>query len=460
MPTRRHDALPISKTVLGSRNNQFVPVFTLLLLVLIAQLFVLPKAQIVQAADEPVTPSNAADGSTNTGAVVTGLGISSPGAIFLPMARSAGRTTQTNPSGSTKIVQGLFYDRPGNASVSEVASKAGVVVLTRGNWRYRDELRAAGFKGVALQYLNSSEAAGPGPYANSSVACDSNYSPPNNTVANQQGDFCKYIHPNESWFLHNGRGERLYTRLGNGVRYHMNPASEGWRNFARSRMARDLIGDSSQAKIGFDGLYLDNLPMKLYKLQNQLSNSDGRVQEYGDDSVFRSAVLGYVGFIGDKLRPAGPLYANLIDDWAVSVNDYLAYTSKLDGYLNEAWALGYENRELSAARWNEYMSIAETTLGQGKGLIGVVQGSRYDSKRQQFGLASYLLITNNSKAFFRYADASQYGDWWQYSNYSITLGAPKGKRYQQGSLWRRDFECGYVTADPGTRTGNIVRTCN
>ncbi|PLS81530.1 MAG: hypothetical protein CYG59_05700, partial [Chloroflexi bacterium] len=214
----------------------------------------------------------------------------------------------------TSVKQALFYDAPSDGtSLATVAARAKLLVFTRGRIGYLNDLRKAGFSGKGLQYILSNEVIGP--WTTPGSSCNSSSTPVNNNVANQFGDFCKYIHPNESWFVHNGRGERLTNKHSDGrYSYHMNPASNGWREFARTRIARDLIGDSVKPKIGFDGIYLDNVAVRLYKLQKQLSTSDGAVREFGSDSAYRSAIAGQLAYYGQVLRPAGPLWANVIDD--------------------------------------------------------------------------------------------------------------------------------------------------
>jgi hypothetical protein len=374
--------------------------------------------------------------------------------IYIPIISKpqAAPTTKT-------VKQAVFVNYPKDTAMEVVAAKASFVVLARTERRYRDNLRANGYTGKVIQYFMSNEVAGPGPYANSSAGCDSSFVPPINQVAHQVGDFCKYIHANESWFLHNGAGHRLYSWNGGRVFYHMNPASSGWRTFALQRMVRDVFGDSVQAKLGFDGIFLDNVSPKTYKLRKQVDNSDGIVREYSTDAAYYDAVRSYLATLSGTLRPGSLLWANIIDDYRVSKATYMGYVDHLDGWLNEAWVVGWNSGPLSVEEWLVHLEVAEATLQQGKALIANVQGTRYDYARQQFGFASYLLITNNSKAYFRYANAAKYGEWWQYDTYNATLGAPLGRRYQVGTSWRRDFQCGYVTVDPTTRTGKIVQTC-
>jgi len=368
----------------------------------------------------------------------------------------------TSQAAGTKTVrQAVYVNKPKDTAMEVVAAKASIVVLPRTEWRYREDIKANGYTGKVLQYFMANEVNGPGPYGSSSSSCDSSYVPHINQVAHQTGDFCKYLHPNESWFLHNGAGKRLYSWNGGRVFYHMNPASSGWRAFALLRMKRDLFGDSVQAKTGFDGIFLDNVAPKTYKLRNQVDNSDGTVREYSSDTAYRDAMRGYLSNLSSGIRPNSLIWANIIDDYRVSKTDYMSFVEYLDGWLNEAWGVYWSGKYLTTEEWNLHLELAEATLQQGKGAILNGQGSRYDYSRQQFALASYLLVTNNSKAYFRYSDATKYGEWWQYDNYNVTLGAPLGRRYQSGSTWRRDFECGYVTADPTTHVGKIVQnTCS
>ena len=445
MPTKRRVAL--SHTMISPRLKAWCQRWFMLWLAVIMCLLPVLFESSAYAQDEVNVEDQAvqaAGGST----------------VYIPQVH--GNAVSRSLSGSGLVRQGMFYDAPADGtSPRTVAQRASVVVFTRGKIRYLNELRQQGFRGLALQYVLSNEVIGPGPYANSSAACDRAFTPTNNNVANQLGDFCTYIHPNESWFLHNGKGERLYSRTGRGVAYHMNPASAGWRAFARARILRDLVGDATQARIGFDGIYLDNLAVGTYKLRHQLSNSDGVVREYPTNESYRAAAIGYLDSVVAPLRAGGPIWANLIDDFENTAAEYQAYVDRLDGYLNEGWAVGYVGRTgPSPARWHEMLTIAERAQRQGKGVFAVVQGHRTDHARQRFGLASYLLITDLQRAVFRYANAEAYHEWWQYDNYQVALGAPQGARYQVGSTWRRDFACGYVEVDPAARTANIVQTCD
>ena len=80
----------------------------------------------------------------------------------------------------------------------------------------------------------------------------------------------------------------------------------------------------------------------------------------------------------------------------------------------------------------------------------------------RIALASHLLVAGYG-ATIRYGDGTgsentspSYYELWRYPEYDARLGGPTGGRYQAGDIWRRDFACGYVTADPASHVGTII----
>lgn len=360
------------------------------------------------------------------------------------------RDTVVRAADEPSARQAYFYTPPTDGtSVTTMATTSRFLILTEGGERYRNSLRSAGYGGQVLQYVVASESEGPGPYANSSAACDASYDPLSNQAADQVGDFCKHLHPNESWFLHNGAGKRLYHYWDGRLYYHMNPASSGWRNFALTRMKADL------SSLGYDGIFLDNVELSMGKVRAQLANSDGVVKEFSGDAALRDAWAGYLATLSAGLRSNGVLWANMVADLN-NGDTWDLYLQHLDGGMFEAFATGYSG--LTAARWNNNLRQAESALANGKGVLMVGRGSKSDSARQQFAFASYLLVTTGAEAYFRYGHSGSYGQWWQYANYDVALGDPLGPRYAVGANWRRDFDCGYVVVDPVARSGQIVET--
>jgi hypothetical protein len=360
------------------------------------------------------------------------------------------QASRAAPAKSAQL--GLFWNDPKDGtSVETIAATARIVSVSQGRETYRDSLRAAGYTGKVLQYMLAGEVEGPGPYANSSAACNSSYTPLHNQVADQRGDFCRYIHPNESWFVHNGAGKRLYATEGTRVKYYMNLASPGWRAFARARMVADL------QSLGYDGIFLDNVDLSRFRVTSRVNNADGTVRELPSDAAYREAWVGYLQVLSGAIRPGKQLWGNLTADLFDGTN-WNAYMQHLDGAMSEGFATGYSASGLSVSRWTNMMQQAETAMAAGKGVLAVAQGEKADNARQTFGLASLLLVSDTTNGYFRYAKAGHYDQWWLYNNYDISLGAPRGPRYQVGAVWKRDFACGTVTADPHLRTGTITAT--
>ena len=356
----------------------------------------------------------------------------------------------TQPS----IKLGYHYKPPEDGTTAAtLAQQVSFMILTKKDEPFRDELRAAGYEDVILQYVLASEVSGP-PTRRAADACDTDHKPFANNVADQRGDFCTLIHPHEDWFLHNSKGQRLY-RDEELHFYSMNPGSAGWRAFVLSRLKQRMFGDETMPPLGYDGIFFDNVELNLYKDQHQLSNSDGVVQEYSSDADYRAAWSGWLAEMRKGLGTTVPLWANLIngsnraDEW----NEYLPY---LDGGMNEAFATGY--RTLSPEEYVNDLQQAEYVLAQGKGFYANSLERESGVDLEPLALASYLLVMQpDAPIYFRYTALDEsYADWRTYANYNVRLGAPLGPRYAIKSGWRRDFSHGYVTVDPLKRTAQIV----
>jgi hypothetical protein len=140
-------------------------------------------------------------------------------------------------------------------------------------------------------------------------------------------------------------------------------------------------------------------------------------------------------------------------------SDWNQFLPHLDGGMYEAFATGYTGSNLSVAKWEGDLEQAEYALAQGKGILAAAQGSKGDTTRQAFALGSYLLVTNMGPAYFRYAQAARYKEWWTYPNYDLQLGQPSGARFKLADgRWRRNFNCGYVIVNPAAATANIVKS--
>jgi len=348
-----------------------------------------------------------------------------------------------------------FHKPPGDDTPANVIADAHRYIHLTGpsDVEFRDELRAAGYKGPVFTYVTAYAVEGPGPYRDTSAACDEGYTPYDNNLAWERGDFCRYIHPHESWFLHNGAGERLVDDyFGTGrYTYVMNPADDGWRAFAQERLLY------IKEHWGYDGLWLDNVDLDLGRPTQESKNSDGRVKEYLSDAEWRSAMAGWLQEVRATLGD-WPVWANLVGG-EIEPEAWDAYAPYLDGAMDESFSVRWIDDWRTDEEWEAQLQRAERWLDAGKGLVMVGQGPREDKERMLFTLASYMLVANE-KASYRYTRYDQYYDaLWLYPEFDTArgLGAALGPRYEvEKGVWRREFASGYVEVDLRTHSGKVV----
>jgi hypothetical protein len=349
----------------------------------------------------------------------------------------------------------MFYHPPDDGTpVRSLVDRVSHVIFTRGDERYFQQMREAGFSGPAFQYLVANEASGPERVLKGSDRCGP-YLETGNDVTGIARDFCNALHGDERNFLHNGRGERLYTTAsykdGNTTRtryyYLMNPGAPGWRDYFTKRAGENV------ASLPYGGLFLDNIDLSRRRGLEHGENSNNVVAEYRSDRDYREAVVGYFGQMRGALGTT-PIWANFTegDD---SADDYAEYLPYVDGVMNEYFITQARGQTVGPNRWLSQIQQAESVLGQGKSFLAVAQGSRTENNRMRFALASYLMIAGPN-TYFRYADGELYEQMWSYGDYEDRVGSPLGSRYRAGNLWRRDFTCGYATVDVERRAGEII----
>ena len=360
------------------------------------------------------------------------------------------------PSQSSPFGLAWFHKPPEDGTTAqELAAQHSYVHLTgAADIPFRNELRAAGYKGPVLTYVTMNAVEGPGPYRDSSASCDDSYTPHDNQLAFYKGDFCKYIHTHESWFLHNAAGVRIVDDYFSSGRYSyvMNPADPGWRAFAVERLK--LVKD----EWGYDGIWLDNVDVDRTRVMSELTNSDGGLREFSDDDAWREAVKGWLAEARQVLGDY-PIWANLVGG-GLRADAWDPYAPYLDGAMDESFAVRWIDGWRGSDQWQAQIQRAQRWLGMGKGLIAVGQGPKDDAKRMRFTLASYLLVAEGTHATFRYTRFdTYYSQLWLYPEYETArqLGAPLGACQEVSpGLWRREFERGYVEVDVQGHKGRLV----
>jgi hypothetical protein len=346
------------------------------------------------------------------------------------------------------------YYETGGIDAQFLAEHVDWLMLRYGAEELRAEVRRLGYRGPVPQYVLLFQIVGPGPYDRADDRCENDYTPLQNN-AMWTDDFCELVHPNEDWFLHNRDGERLFVkeRLWDGseaYQYYMNPGSAGFRAFWVEQLRR-------QQDAGWESFFLDNVAATYEHIADRADNDDRAVAEYESVGQWQDAVVGMLGAIRAAF-PERQIWGNIVEA-PPTADAWDAYRPQLDGIQEEHFAAGWAGRPpLSPEAWLAMLQRAEGTLVDGKGVLLYTQGEQGDFARARFGLASYLLVaTPDSRALFRYAHTTHYEQLWWYPEYDLELGAPRGRRRQEGDLWVRDFACARVSVDPARQQATIER---
>jgi hypothetical protein len=328
-----------------------------------------------------------------------------------------------------------FYKPPGSDSLLDLPRYFETFILTRNDEVERDLLKNLGAGGPFLQYLRFDAIQDPG-------SCSAQ--PYRNQVADRVGDFCWISVQHPDWFLLDAGGRRI---VHDGY-VMMDPGHAGWRAFWLARVRQ------SQEESGWDGVFLDNVEASLAKRRER----GALPVKYPDEAGYQAAIEGFLAYIyGTYFRPQGrPLQANVIAlDESGSPEVWFRYLQFLDGVMEERFAVDWLSAYLHPVGWESQLARIERAQALGKQVTLVSQGNRNDLERQQFALASYLLVSGDY-ARFRYSHHTAYRELWLYQNYGLDLGRPLGPRYYAGRAWRRDFERGQVWVDPVSHQAEIV----
>jgi hypothetical protein len=324
--------------------------------------------------------------------------------------------------------------------ISTLVARDSQMILSGSDYEvgFLQQVRAAGWSGPVLEYIDLPFAMGPSS-ALSGGSCPAGYEGYTTTWTSGANEFCSQVNPNESWFLHNGAGQRIYRNNGDGsYLYIMNPASSGWRSYVVAKVGR--IASSYH----MDGLFLDDAWATATRPRSRETNSDGTCRECGTDAQWHAAVLGEL----QAIKAAGgsrPAWVNT-DDTAQS-----GYPSAVDGFMIEDLGTGWcDGCWMGQSEIEQRLTDVDAAVAAGKQALLVGQGdSRQSLAQMRFSHALYLMVAG-SNVTYRFHNASDYRSFWDYPEFSWELGSPSGPRYKPSpTVFRRDFSNGAALANMG-----------
>ncbi len=116
---------------------------------------------------------------------VTALESEAPAVPEQPGLERVGQAVDKDPLSTVQLGY-HFKPTQDGTSAATLARQAALIVLTKNDEAFRDELRAAGYQGKILQYILANEVDGPEPGAD----CDNAFEPWQNQALNRPGEFC------------------------------------------------------------------------------------------------------------------------------------------------------------------------------------------------------------------------------------------------------------------------------
>ncbi len=129
-------------------------------------------------------------------------------------------------------------------------------------------------------------------------------------------------------------------------------------------------------------------------------------------------------------------------------NGYNKWIDVYDARFIEWW-IQYEKKPLGGDYWLMFVQSAEETVNTGKSLCVAQYG--YGKEQRIYGLASFLLISNDhSYYYFNDGGSIDYAkplEW--YPEYELQIGEPAGAYYVKDGVYQRDFTNGKVLVNPG-----------
>lgn len=352
-------------------------------------------------------------------------------AVFLaaiaPSVGLGGRDAAA-PSRPTRLA--WFYMRNDDStSPSTIVARSSVMILSGSDYEvgFLQKVRRAGWRKPILEYFDIAFAMGPA--SARAGSCARGFEGFTTSVTWQRNSFCDAVNPHESWFLHNGKGQRIIREAGGSASlYIMNPQSPGWRAFVQSRLRQ------APRQFRMNGFFLDDVWQTGTRPRFREDTSDGTCRECGSDAQWRR---GYLGFLRAVKKAVGkrPVWINS--------DNSSSLVRAVDGGMIEnmgaSWGSSYMSQSEIQARWRDI----DRNVRARKSALLIGQGdSRDQVDRMRFAHAVYLMVAG-PRVSFRFQNADNYRELWDYPEFRLRMGAPTGRRHRVGrSVWLRRFAAG------------------
>jgi hypothetical protein len=109
-----------------------------------------------------------------------------------------------------------------------------------------------------------------------------------------------------------------------------------------------------------------------------------------------------------------------------------------------SWGQSFMSQSEITSRWRDI----DRVVAAKKSMLLVGQGdSRAEVDRMRFAHAVYLMVAG-PRVSFRFQNADNYREFWDYPEYRLPMGLPMGRRHRVGgSVWLRRFATGIAVVN-------------
>ncbi len=270
-----------------------------------------------------------------------------------------------------------------------------------------------------------------------------------------QGSWVQYNHP--EWILHDQNGNWLYIPFncggGSCPSYAADVTNPAYRAWWISNTQSVMAGGN------YKSLFIDDVNM-----QFNVSDGNGNIVTPMDGTTGQpmtyTAWKGYIASFVQQIRaalPSNQIMENTI--WFANASGNQDADPSIQAQLATATQINLERGIASdpgltggTGFWSVYNFFAFIDRVHAKGLGVNFQEYQLTPAQQQYGLASYFLISSGNDSVGD--QTSTPSNWW--SGYNVNLGTPLGARTYNNGVFERSFTGGMVVlGEPGLATQTV-----
>lgn len=265
-------------------------------------------------------------------------------------------------------------------------------------------------------------------------------------------EFVTKYHKNESWFLHDSSGRRLYRTQDSGKRffYLMHP---GNRSFALQWWS-DV--KAIHQKYGWTHVLVDNVGLDRTKIEETGKAS----VEFSTDQAYQAAWATFIQVGHEVMGSEVLIVGNCIGDWRatkpITETDLM---TTLDGMLFEAFGIGYPNMRPTWTPEDTIRTLqrAQACIQAGKHVLCTLQTVEGDSAAfLAYAYALYLMVAGDTSSVRLVRDVVYGAPPIIIPAMAMDLGKPLGSFSVAGTTLVREFANTIVTVDLKAKTATFA----